>query len=81
MIEEKLGKQSQTQDKLENMMKEVKETEVKVVQRKPSVQEKPIEKRPENRGKKNWAALRKSISQVRCIMHIFGRQLFSFLVV
>ena len=59
----------------------VKEIEVKVVQRKPSIQEKPTEKRPENRGKKNWAALRKSISQVRCIMHIFGRQLFSFLVV
>ena len=50
--------------------------EVKVVERKPSV-----EKRPESRGKKNWAALRKSISQVRCIMHYVGRKLLSFLVV
>ena len=30
LIEEKLGKQSQTQDKLENMMKEVKETEINI---------------------------------------------------
>ena len=50
--------------------------EVKVVERKPSV-----EKRPESRGKKNWATLRKSISQVRCIMHYVGRKLLSFLVV
>ena len=56
--------------------KTAKETEVKVVERKPSV-----EKRPESRGKKNWTALRKSISQVRCIMHYVARQLLSYLVV
>ena len=58
--------------------KTVKETEVKVAQRKPSVQEKPEEKRPESRGKKNWGVLRKSLSKVRCIMVYNGGQLFSF---
>ena len=58
--------------------KTTKETEVKVAQRKPSAQEKPEEKRPESRGKKNWGVLRKSLSKVRSIMDYNGGQLFSF---
>ena len=59
----------------------IKEPDVKVAQRKPSVQEKPKESRPESRGKKNWGVLKKSISQVRCIMPYNRWQLFAFFVV
>lgn len=40
---------------------------ISLVVRKPSIKDKPPETKQENRGKRNWSALRKSISQVRWI--------------
>lgn len=44
-----------------------------LVVRKPSVTDKPPEIKQESRGKRHWASLRKSISQVRWILSFLGQ--------